>query len=81
MRTLQTRDNLSARIQVLSLLAARAEGGKIMLMHALSIVMLQQVAELLVGVAAPILYWEQGHEWLFGDPVRSQVCNIFFSLV
>lgn len=32
-----------------------------------------QVAELLVGVAAPVLYWEQGHEWLFGDPVRSQV--------
>ncbi len=35
--------------------------------------MLCQVAELLVGVAAPVLYWEQGHEWLFGDPVRSQV--------
>eukprot|EP00891_Asterochloris_glomerata_P003131 jgi/Astpho2/3131/fgenesh1_pg.00051_%23_96_t len=32
-----------------------------------------QVAELLVGVAAPVLYWEQGHEWLFGDPVRFQV--------
>lgn len=32
-----------------------------------------QVAELLVGVPAPILYWEQGHEWLFGDPVRFQV--------
>ena len=32
-----------------------------------------QVAELLAGVAAPILYWEQGHEWLFGDPVRFQV--------
>ena len=31
-----------------------------------------QVAELLVGVAAPVLYWEQGHEWLFGDPVRFQ---------
>lgn len=31
-----------------------------------------QVAELLVGVAAPVLYWEQGHEWLFGDPVRLQ---------
>lgn len=31
-----------------------------------------QVAELLAGVAAPILYWEQGHEWLFGDPVRFQ---------
>ena len=35
--------------------------------------MLCQVAELLVGVAAPVLYWEQGHEWLFGDPVRTQV--------
>jgi hypothetical protein len=32
-----------------------------------------QVAELLLGVAAPIIYWEQGHEWLFGDPVRHQV--------
>ncbi|KAL3150732.1 hypothetical protein ABBQ32_000515 [Trebouxia sp. C0010 RCD-2024] len=32
-----------------------------------------QVAELLVGIAAPVLYWEQGHEWLFGDPVRFQV--------
>ncbi|KAK9831116.1 hypothetical protein WJX74_003873 [Apatococcus lobatus] len=31
-----------------------------------------QVAELLVGVSAPVLYWEQGHEWLFGDPVRFQ---------
>lgn len=31
-----------------------------------------QVAELLVGVPAPVLYWEQGHEWLFGDPVRFQ---------
>ncbi len=35
-----------------------------------------QVAELLVGVPAPILYWEQGHEWLFGDPVRFQVSII-----
>lgn len=26
-----------------------------------------------MGVAAPVLYWEQGHEWLFGDPVRFQV--------
>ena len=34
-----------------------------------------QVAELLVGVPAPIMYWEQGHEWLFGDPVRFQVCD------
>lgn len=33
-----------------------------------------QVAELLAGVAAPVLYWEQGHEWVFGDPVRLQVC-------
>uniref|UniRef100_A0A061SAC2 Group 1 glycosyl transferase n=1 Tax=Tetraselmis sp. GSL018 TaxID=582737 RepID=A0A061SAC2_9CHLO len=31
-----------------------------------------QVAELLMGVPAPVLYWEQGHEWLFGDPVRFQ---------
>ena len=36
-----------------------------------------QVAELLVGIAAPILYWEQGHEWLFGDPVRSQVGSMY----
>ena len=34
-----------------------------------------QVAELLAGVAAPILYWEQGHEWLFGDPIRFQVSH------
>lgn len=34
-----------------------------------------QVAELLVGVSAPVLYWEQGHEWLFGDPVRFQVSS------
>ena len=26
-----------------------------------------------MGVTAPVLYWEQGHEWLFGDPVRFQV--------
>jgi hypothetical protein len=32
-----------------------------------------QVAELLAGVPAPVVYWEQGHEWLFGDPVRLQV--------
>eukprot|EP00884_Botryococcus_braunii_P014691 jgi/Botrbrau1/23222/Bobra.0041s0064.1 len=32
-----------------------------------------QVAELLLGVPAPILYWEQGHEWIFGDPVRHQI--------
>ena len=35
-----------------------------------------QVAELLVGVAAPVLYWEQGHEWLFGDPVRFQAGHL-----
>lgn len=34
--------------------------------------LVMQVAELLMGVPAPILYWEQGHEWLFGDPVRFQ---------
>eukprot|EP00873_Tetraselmis_striata_P033293 jgi/Tetstr1/453557/TSEL_040525.t1 len=33
------------------------------------------VAELLLGVPAPILYWEQGHEWLFGDPVRFQAAH------
>jgi len=32
-----------------------------------------QVAELLASVAAPVVYWEQGHEWLFGDPIRLQV--------
>lgn len=31
-----------------------------------------QVAELLMGVPAPVIYWEQGHEWVFGDPVRFQ---------
>eukprot|EP00803_Ostreobium_quekettii_P011145 evm.model.scf_71.8 EVM.evm.TU.scf_71.8 scf_71:108681-110204(+) len=29
-----------------------------------------QVAEMLAGVPAPVVYWEQGHEWVFGDPVR-----------
>lgn len=32
-----------------------------------------QVAELLAGVPAPVVYWEQGHEWVFGDPIRFQV--------
>lgn len=32
-----------------------------------------QVAELLASVPAPVVYWEQGHEWLFGDAVRFQV--------
>jgi hypothetical protein len=32
-----------------------------------------QVAELLMGVPAPVIYWEQGHEWVFGDPIRFQV--------
>jgi glycosyltransferase involved in cell wall biosynthesis len=31
-----------------------------------------QVAELLMGVPAPVVYWEQGHEWVFGDPIRFQ---------
>lgn len=35
----------------------------------------RQVAEMLAGVAAPVLYWEQGHEWLFGDPVRLQAAQ------
>ena len=35
-----------------------------------------QVAELLMGVSAPILYWEQGHEWVFGDPVRNQASAV-----
>ncbi|GMH38947.1 hypothetical protein BSKO_06845 [Bryopsis sp. KO-2023] len=34
-----------------------------------------QVAELLVGVPAPVVYWEQGHEWVFGDPVRFQTAQ------
>jgi uncharacterized membrane protein YgcG len=36
---------------------------------------LLQVAELLAGVTAPVLYWEQGHEWIFGDPIRLQVSS------
>ena len=32
-----------------------------------------QVAELLLGLPIPIVYFEQGHEWLFGDPIRFQV--------
>lgn len=31
-----------------------------------------QVPELLTTTTAPVLYCEQGHEWLFGDPVRFQ---------
>ncbi|GAB4817162.1 hypothetical protein N2152v2_004208 [Parachlorella kessleri] len=31
-----------------------------------------QVAEWLAVSPAPVLYWEQGHEFLFGDPVRLQ---------
>jgi hypothetical protein len=31
------------------------------------------VAELLLGLPIPIVYFEQGHEWLFGDPIRFQV--------
>eukprot|EP00210_Caulerpa_lentillifera_P003532 g3369.t1 len=31
-----------------------------------------QVAELLAGVSVPVVYWEQGHEWVFGDPIRLQ---------
>lgn len=34
-----------------------------------------QLAELLVGVPAPVIYWEQGHEWVFGDPVRFQTAQ------
>lgn len=26
--------------------------------------------EWLTSTTAPVLYYEQGHEWLFGDPVR-----------
>ncbi|KAL4448235.1 hypothetical protein ABPG75_005454 [Micractinium tetrahymenae] len=29
-----------------------------------------QVPEWLTSTSAPVLYYEQGHEWLFGDPVR-----------
>ena len=29
--------------------------------------------EWLAATSAPVLYWEQGHEWVFGDPVRLQV--------
>ncbi|PRW45111.1 glycosyl transferase group 1 [Chlorella sorokiniana] len=29
-----------------------------------------QVPEWLTSCAAPVLYYEQGHEWLFGDPAR-----------
>jgi len=37
-----------------------------------------QVSELLLGMTAPVLYWEQGHEWLFGDPVRFQFQHNYF---
>ena len=33
----------------------------------------RQVAELLLGLPVPVVYFEQGHEWLFGDPIRFQV--------
>ncbi|PSC70858.1 glycosyl transferase group 1 [Micractinium conductrix] len=29
-----------------------------------------QVPEWLTSTSAPVLYYEQGHEWLFGDPLR-----------
>lgn len=32
-----------------------------------------QVAEVLAGVSCPVVYYEQGHEWLFADDVRFQV--------
>ena len=41
----------------------------------------EQVPELLVGVPAPVLYWEQGHEWLFGDPVRFQTVHNYLAQV
>ncbi|KAK9815607.1 hypothetical protein WJX72_006662 [[Myrmecia] bisecta] len=44
--------------------------------HELDVVVVgifHQVPELMAGVTAPVLYWEQGHEWLFGDPVRFQL--------
>ena len=25
-----------------------------------------------MGLPAPIMYWEQGHEWVFGDDIRFQ---------
>jgi len=34
-----------------------------------------QVAELLFGVSVPVIYWEQGHEWVFGDPIRLQAAQ------
>lgn len=41
-----------------------------------------QVAELLMGLPAPVIYWEQGHEWVFGDPIRFQVpCSAHSSRV
>lgn len=35
-----------------------------------------QIAELLAGVPAPVVYWEQGHEWVFGDPIRSPALSL-----
>jgi len=29
-----------------------------------------QVAEAAATFSCPVMYWEQGHEWVFGDPVR-----------
>jgi hypothetical protein len=29
-----------------------------------------QIPEWLTTTSAPVLYYEQGHEWLFGDPLR-----------
>lgn len=43
----------------------------------MNVIRLDQVAELLMGVPAPVVYWEQGHEWVFGDPIRFQVCVTF----
>lgn len=40
-----------------------------------------QVAELLLGVNVPVLYWEQGHEWVFGDPIRLQQAQNYIKQV
>jgi hypothetical protein len=53
------------------------------LLHQLDVVVVgafEQVPEALASLPVPVLYHEQGHEWLFGDPRYQQVSNIGPSL-
>jgi len=34
-----------------------------------------------MGVSVPVIYWEQGHEWVFGDPIRLQAAQNYIKQV